>query len=148
MPPKRISTEVTMSEENPSPLALKHEREISSLNATLEGVTTDIGGVKTWMGKIERSIEGLAEEFRSSLAKTQTRNPMLYVGLGTLAMTVIVAASGVTLFAISAMVAPLREHIIIHERVLEKADEREREDHDLLIRLDERSKLRDKASVD
>lgn len=132
----------------PSQLALHHEREIATIRTGLSNLNNRLEGNEQWLKKVEGKIEAMGDDIRRQLAGMTQRNPMVYVGIAGLSVTIIGAASAVTLFAITSMVTPVREHLHNQSVHMDQLSEKVAKDHDLLIRLDEREKLRDKASVD
>lgn len=125
----------------PSPLAMRHERELSVLKTGLESLSQDVAGVKGWTKEIQQSLSDMGREMREAFSRQNQRNPTVYVGLASLAVTVIVVGAGLTMFAVSMSVMPLRERDAIHSKSIEDIETRQRENRDLLIRHDERLKI-------
>jgi hypothetical protein len=126
--------------DTPSSLALQHDREIAALKQGQEGMERELHGIRQWTQKIESNLGLLAEEMRAGFSRASQRNPMLYVGLGTLCMGIITVASGLIFFTINAQLMPLREARSIHDKLIERHDELQRRDFEMLIRHDERLK--------
>lgn len=127
----------------PSPLAMKHEREITELRAGHEGIIRELGAVNVNLQKNERHLELFADEMRGQFARiTQPKSPTIYMGAITILFGALTLASGLTIFTINSLNSPMRVQLDEQARRFEAMEARERTDHDLLVRLDEREKMR------
>lgn len=127
---------------HPSSLALKHEREISSLRSGHEAIEVQLGDIKVGMQKWERQFEVFTEEIRGQFSRLTQKNPSVYIGAITILFGVITMASALTIFTINAMNGPMRVQIEEHTKRAEAMETRERANHEMLVRLDEREKMR------
>lgn len=130
--------------EGPSALALKHEREISALTTGVTGIQDELGAHRSLFSKLERGMEEMAASLSTQIVKITDRitnkNPMVYIGLGSLFFGALTIASGLTLFAINAQIRPLTESVQNHEADMGAMQRQERDDFEKIIRMDERLK--------
>lgn len=137
------------TEGSPSNLALKHESDIATLKTGMNGIANELQDTRTWMQRMERVVEEMASNLAAQITKVSDRmtnkNPMVYIGLGSLTLTIIGIASALTIFTINAQIRPLETQAEMIQRDKEQADARWQTNYEMSIRNDERLKQLEKV---